>query len=384
MYFFWWRLIDVAVLLLVVAVQYVLAAWTLETRWCGRSPRRARLVRLAGWLACAWVLFAFASGVPRVVRYLPPWTWLSWFRGLALTWALASLGALVVAFLWRRLPRFDPERRKLLAAARAAMCAAPFAAAGFGTFVERNRFTLRELDIAIPGLPADLGGLRLVQLSDIHLSPFLTERDLARVVAMANETRAHIALVTGDLITVRRDPLEACLNLLARLRAEACILGCLGNHEIYAGAEDYAEREGRRRGIDFLRSARRGLRFGAASLNIAGVDYQRSGEPYLTGAGDLLRKGAVNILLSHNPDVFPTAAGLGFDLTLSGHTHGGQVAVEILDHQLNFIRFFTPYVYGLYRQGSSAVYVTRGLGTVGPPTRIGAPPEVTLIRLCAT
>jgi predicted MPP superfamily phosphohydrolase len=88
--------------------------------------------------------------------------------------------------------------------------------------------------------------------------------------------------------------------------------------------------------------------------------------------------------MSHNPDVFPVAAEQGWDLTFAGHTHGGQVKVEILGDDLNLARFFTPYVDGLYRNGSSAIFVTRGIGTIGLPARLGAPPEVALIRLCRT
>ena len=91
--------------------------------------------------------------------------------------------------------------------------------------------------------------------------------------------------------------------------------------------------------------------------------------------------GATNVLLQHNPDVFPEAARQGYNLLLAGHTHGGQVTVEILDQSINPARFFTPYVYGLYRAGNSAAYVTRGIGTIGIPARIGAPPEISLLRL---
>jgi uncharacterized protein len=78
------------------------------------------------------------------------------------------------------------------------------------------------------------------------------------------------------------------------------------------------------------------------------------------------------------------APQMGFDLTIAGHTHGGQVTVEILHQTLNVARFFTPYTYGLYRRGPAALWVTRGIGTVGVPARIGAPPEIALLRLCAT
>jgi hypothetical protein len=114
------------------------------------------------------------------------------------------------------------------------------------------------------------------------------------------------------------------------------------------------------------------------------VDYQQTGTGYLRGAESWIEPGVPNILLSHNPDVFDVAARQGWDLTIAGHTHGGQVMVEILHQQLSAARFYTPYVYGLFRQGRSSIWVTRGIGTVGVPVRLGAPPEVALLRLCAT
>ena len=250
--------------------------------------------------------------------------------------------------------------------------------------MRRNRFQLSEVKIPIQGLPKDLDGLRIVQITDIHLSPFLSEREFARAIDMANETRAHLALVTGDLTSRRGDPVDACLRQLARLRADAGVLGCLGNHEIYAETSDYVAEQGERIGIDFLRSRARLLRFGAASINFAGVDYQKFGRPYLQGEENLIAPGAVNILLSHNPDVFPVAASQGYDLTIAGHTHGGQVDFEILHQHVNVARVYTPYVAGLYQSGKSSVYVSSGLGTIGVPVRIGAPAEVSLLRLCAT
>ncbi len=201
---------------------------------------------------------------------------------------------------------------------------------------------------------------------------------------MANETRAHLALVTGDLISRRGDPLDACLRQCARLRADAGVLGCLGNHETYAEVEGYVTEQGRRLGIEFLRHQARMLRFGDAAVNVAGVDYQRIHARYLRGAEKLVAPGALNILLSHNPDVFPVAAAQGYAVTIAGHTHGGQVDFELLHEHMNVARFFTPYVRGLYRRDESSVYVSSGLGTIGAPVRIGAPPEVSLLRLCAT
>jgi hypothetical protein len=198
---------------------------------------------------------------------------------------------------------------------------------------------------------------------------------------MVNETRPHIALVTGDLITGPRDPLTPCIEALAGLRADAGIWGCMGNHEMFALCQRYTEAFGRAQGIEFLRGTSKTFRFGKAELNLAGVDYQRSTQPYLEGARELIRQGALNVLLSHNPDVFPVADDLGYDLVISGHTHGGQITVEIIEQWANPGRFFTPFVAGEYRLRDAALYVSRGIGTVSLPMRIGATPEITLLRL---
>jgi predicted MPP superfamily phosphohydrolase len=301
-------------------------------------------------------------------------------------WAFLSVflvAALMISRWGLRLrPEHSPARRAFLLTTRAALLCAPAAVTGYGVFIQRFALSLREQELKFPGLSKDLDGLRLVQLTDIHLSPFLSERELARAVDMANEIRAHLALVTGDLITTARDPLDACLRQLARLRTEGGVFGCLGNHEIYADAEDYVEQHGARLGLRFLRRQAEPLPFGGAVLNLAGVDYQPSRKPYLIGAERIVAPGAFNVLLSHNPDVFPVAARQGYQLTIAGHTHGGQVRVEILRQDLNIARFFTPYVDGLYRRDGAAVFVSRGIGTIGLPLRMGAPPEVNLLRLC--
>ena len=95
----------------------------------------------------------------------------------------------------------------------------------------------------------------------------------------------------------------------------------------------------------------------------------------------LWRPGEFNLLLNHNPEAFPLIAWQAWDLTLAGHMHGGQINLELANAHINAVQFTTPYVYGTYREGDSAIYVTRGIGTIGVPVRIGAPPEVALVRL---
>lgn len=353
-----------------------------------RARKPARYSMLAAWAVSMVVLaLGFVLRFARVARYFPEW-FAGWGRGLAMLWAFFSVLMLAAYAISRAVPAPRPEhspgRRTILRAVRAAVLAGPVAAVGYGTYVARFSLSMREVSVPIPGLAKDLDGLRMVQLTDIHLSPFLTLRLLERAVDMANETRAHVALVTGDLISTANDPLDDCLNALARLRADAGIFGCMGNHEIYADTEAYTQTHGARLGMRFLRQQAVVLRFGAADLNLAGVDYQRFHNPYLVGAERLVAPGALNVLLSHNPDVFPMAVRKGFPFTIAGHTHGGQVRFEILSQDVNVARFFTPYVDGLYRSGGSSIFVSRGIGTIGVPARLGAPPEVALIRLCRT
>jgi predicted MPP superfamily phosphohydrolase len=305
---------------------------------------------------------------------------------VALLWALLFVFWMFGYWITSLLPgpSHSRSRRGFLQATRAALFGIPTIAAGYGIFVERFKLKLREQRIELADLPPALDGLKLVQLTDVHLSAFVSERDLQRAIDMANETKAHIALMTGDLISDKGDPLDLCVDRLAALRSDLGIYGCLGNHERYAEAEDYAAQRASRFGIQFLRSQNLRLTWNGAALNLAGVDYQRTSRPYLIGAEALLDPDAFNVLLSHNPDVFPIAAKKGFPLTISGHTHGGQVRAEILQQDLNFARFFTPYVDGLYRQDNSAIFVSRGIGTIGLPARFGAPPEVALITLCRT
>jgi predicted MPP superfamily phosphohydrolase len=379
---------DLLGLFIVIVTQWHMSRQVLAAAGRRLSTRGVTLARWAVVAFYALLAAAFAAGFSFLAsQYKLPASPAQIAGAVSQIWLFGSTAGYMayraVRFLagrfWGR--TFDPSRRRLLNATGGALLAAPFAVVGYGAFVERLDFQVREVEIPVPNLPDGLDGLRLLQLSDIHLSAFLSEKDLARVIDSANELRPHLALVTGDLITAAGDPLQACLRQIARLRADAGILGCMGNHEDYARSEDITEREGARLGIPFLRGRAQPLRFGGAVLNVAGVDYQRSGRNYLRGAERLVQPGACNVLLSHNPDVFPVAVEKGYDLTLAGHTHGGQVTVEILHQPINAARFFTPFVYGLYRRGAAAEYVTRGIGTIGIPARIGAPPEIALLRL---
>ena len=380
---------DYCLILIFVCVQWRISVLCLHAGSARLSQHRLALLR-AGVLAFdGLIAFGyFCTFYERASRLgIPGWLGAP-LGGAAMAYLLAATAVLAVYEVLRRLSRklgadTDPSRRRIIQAGGSALMAAPFAALGYGVFIERLDFRVPEVDVPLAGLAGGLDGLRILQLSDIHLSAFLSETDLARVVDAARGLRPHLTVVTGDLISSRGDPLDACIRQLARLKADAGVFGCMGNHERYAHAEDYTAAAAARVGIEFLRQRSRQLRFGGAILNLAGVDYQRVGdrETYLKGAERLVVPGAANVLLSHNPDVFPVAAHQGYHLVMAGHTHGGQVTVEILDQSISAARFFTPYVYGQYGGPRAAAYVTRGIGTIGIPARIGAPPEIAVLRL---
>ena len=351
-----------------------------------------RLVRLAGFVLFEILMGAgYISSVSHAAaRSSQPG--LAIFAAVAYSYLLTSSVAVAMYITFETIRSHldaatDQSRRRALNAAGSALVAAPFAAMGYGALIERTRFEVLQVEVSLNRLPADLDGLRILHLSDIHLGVFLSERELARVIDTSRELHPHIAFVTGDFISAAGDPLAACIRQLARVKADAGMFGCLGNHERYARAEAQASALAAQAGIPILRGQAQPLRWGSAVLNVAGVDYQRgsSKEKYLLGAERLVYPEGFNVLLSHNPDVFPVAARQGYDLLLSGHTHGGQVTFEILDESINPARFFTPYVRGLYRlrpeDTSTAAYVTSGIGTIGIPARIGAPPEISLLTL---
>ena len=300
---------------------------------------------------------------------------------------------------------FNPSRRTFFQYAAVLAGGFPFLAATFGFAAGRLRYTIERVDVPVANLPPELDGLRIAQLSDIHIGDYMPPHEIARAVDMANDLQPDIAFVTGDFVSSAGDPLDVCITELSRLRAPLGVWGCNGNHEIYAGVEEDAERLFREKGMRLLRAQSAVVEHNGGRFNLLGVDYQRdhmtSGEDsgpqsMLREIGPLVRRDMPNILLSHNPNSFHRAAELGIELSLAGHTHGGQVKVEIVDHNVSPARLMTPFVAGLYHlpmnghggtaTGSSgpqkaALYVNRGLGTIGFPVRIGVPPEITLLTL---
>ena len=409
------------------------ALWRVTSNW-GRIWLRwgVRLLYISGLVL---IILAVADNLRQDRgRIVPDRSGIASFAGL---WFLSALGAYLcvkivhgIEWIWHRLhqpapaqagklsarPALredyvpDPSRRTFFRTASVVAGAAPFLGVMYGYAAERLRYEVRRVEIPLTNLPPELDGMEIVQISDIHLSSYMSRDSVRRAVDMANDVGADLAVVTGDLVTGIHDSVYDCVDEVRRLHAPLGVYGCNGNHEIYARAEDLAERLYQQAGMKMLRRENAIINYKGAQLNLMGVDYQRermsSGRKMqmLANVEPLIRRDIPNILLSHNPNSFNRAAELGIELSLAGHTHGGQVQVEILDVSLSPARFITDYIAGLYHRpllmpdqpkrlgetiklmpnapkGLAALYVNRGIGTVGAPVRLGAPPEISHIVL---
>ena len=255
--------------------------------------------------------------------------------------------------------------------------------AGFGFFEARKTPDVVEVDVPIAGLPAALDGLRIVQLTDIHVGPTIRGEYLQRCVEVANALAPNIIAVTGDLVDGFVPMLRNDVAPLAELRANDGVYFVTGNHEYYWDGPAWCA-EVERLGLTVLANAHRVIERDGARLLLAGVTdisaggmvAEHSSSPVKAKAG--APECDVRVLLAHQPRSVFAAAKAGYDLQISGHTHGGQY------FPMNLLVYLAqPYVAGLERHEDMWIYVSRGTGYWGPPARMGAPAEITLLRLRA-
>lgn len=255
----------------------------------------------------------------------------------------------------------------------------PFAVSAWGAVVAPKRVRRPTIRIQVSGLPRGFEGLRIAHLSDLHVGPFLSEARLCRLMEKVQTMNPELVVVTGDIVNSR--PAEAVLaaRALASLRAPLGVFAILGNHDRFIDG-DRVEQHLRDAGIRVLSNEGLVLERGGDRLWLCGVDDSWTGRSDFDAAMRDRPAGMPTLLLAHDPDHFPEAARRGVALTLSGHTHGGQLAVPFLK-QVATARAVTRFVAGQYRIGQSRLFVSRGSGVVVPPIRIGAPPEIPLLVL---
>jgi len=311
---------------------------------------------------------AFALGFPLVVLAAGIAAFAAGFGSLALLLGSTGLSSDAGVALFR--------------AGSAALVAGLALALAWGFGVEPLRHEVTRTRVTLPR--ADL---RIAQLSDLHIGNGIEGARLDELVEAANALAADLVVLTGDLFDYDRSAVESGARALARLRAPLGVFAVLGNHDVYVGADRIAAAlAALAPSVTLLRDAWRRLPT-AAPLYLAGVedpgrDWTGRGRelPALAALADSLPRDGPAILLVHRPDAFPQAVRLGFPLVLAGHYHGGQVAIGA---RVNAARLLSPFHRGLYRDGASQLYVSRGLGFAGPRIRLGSRREIALLEVGA-
>ena len=378
---------------------YALAARLIASRgrrWAAIGAVLAVYVALFAWN------FRFAWRRPTAVQ-------LTWSDALLvapfLWWAMSSLVACPIALLLaipRRIARAarrggasagdaiaSPARRHFLERTATAAVSAPFIAGAYGLLYGRLNLEITEHSVPLARLPKAFEGFRIAQLSDIHIGPFMPAEQIRKYAQIVNGLRPDLVALTGDFVTFDPRTARPVVEALSRLRAPFGVFGCLGNHDAWAGVEDSISGLFRLTGVRMLRGEAVPIATGGEWWQLIGVDFQshtRFGPSapvarLLGKIEGLVEPDRANILLSHNPGTFDRAAELGIGLSLAGHTHGGQLALEFISPQIAPSRLVTPYVAGWFRKPGGRLYVNRGIGTIGVPIRVGAPPEITVYRL---
>lgn len=363
------------------------SAWRLGTGLCG--------VHKAGLFALAFVWAALVLGVPFASENIASelgrtlWLWFA-FLGVGVTVLLFTLllikdAALLAYSLFHRLvtgSEFDEKRRQFLGLGlNAGVAATTAVSTSWGVYSARRLPDIVEVDLPISGLPESLEGFRIVQLSDLHVGPTIHHSMVKRIAERIEELDADLIAITGDLVQTWVDVAKPHLEPILDLGAPYGVYFVTGNHEYNWDVLHLCELLSQR-GIKVLHNEHEIVEVGDSRLLVAGCTDYASGhriDGHKSSPGAAIKDAEdfdVSVLLAHQPDSIDEAVIADYDVQLCGHTHGGQF------WPLTFlIGGFHDFSRGLHRIEDTWLYVSRGAGYAGPPMRIGAPPELTVLRL---
>jgi len=253
---------------------------------------------------------------------------------------------------------------------------------GYGILVRRRWFHVRELDVPVHGLDPTFDGFTVAHLSDLHIGTHTPKSWGMRWARAANGRAPDIAVVTGDMVTSGMEFHEDIAEIMGELRAKEGVYVSMGNHDYFGEGEPLVAHI-RARGVTVLRNEGVVLEREGKRLYLAAIDDTWTERDDLDTALAARPDGSHVVLLAHDPERFRQAAKRDIALTLSGHTHGGQIAFPFLSRWISLSHLTHHFHQGLYRIGRSTLYVHPGLGTTGPPMRLGVAPIVAILRLRA-
>lgn len=378
----------ITLLILGGAHYYLWARLVEDMAWAPFTARLLTVATLLIFLAiplCLWVGLTSHGNTAKVAS-LAAYTWLGFLFIVVVLLLSVDAGRLLlrgVQAVYPAMGTIDPQKQQLLARALGAVVAVGGAAIGFQALREGlGRVRVRKVQVALDRLPTELSGTTIVQLSDVHVGPTIGREFVQQIVSQANELRPHLVAITGDLVDGSVESLKDHVAPLRNLRSRYGTYFVTGNHEYYSGARAWCE-ELARLGIRVLENERVEIGDPAASFDLAGVpDYagsRRGQGPDLETALKGRDPHRELVLLAHQPKAVHDASRLGVGLVLSGHTHGGQI------WPWNYlVRMVQPLVAGLGRFERTWLYVNSGTGYWGPPMRLGAPSEITLLTLVSS
>lgn len=382
-------------------------------------PGRARLVRILLTLVFAgfnfpWVFLArrvllgsvwSGGSIPMLAPWLA-WQLLGWMFGALVSLYIAAKAVVWVARKVRGawgVARHGPQpisaedrqrpvptshshisRRRFLARATYAYAATGLALTGYGVASARRTPGVTRRVLTFDGLPPAFDGLTILHISDVHAGQFMERDQMQEVVARANAQHADLMLQTGDMIDFSPRYIPEYVRAFRDLTAPLGVVTCLGNHDLYTGAAKVIQGV-RDAGQIVVRGSTHVIERNGQTLALAGIDDPDNwvyDDPQTLAVDRVLREipsAAFTILLAHRPGAFDTARLRGVPLTLSGHIHGGQIAIPLVGWSAG--QLITKYVAGHFASGASQLYVSRGIGVVGVPIRVFVPPELVLIEL---
>ncbi len=351
------------------------------------------------WLGLA--IFTFLPPLPIIMRYRGTENWLtdilSWitytslgfffllfaivvFRDIA--WLVVGGASKLLAAMHKAPQSFDESRRQfLIHSMNLGLLAVTGGLVSYGLFAARREPSVLEIDVPIDNLPEALVGLKIVQISDIHLGPTIKGDFLKRVVATVNAQNADLVAVTGDLVEGSVEYLQDDIAPLKQIQSKLGAYFVTGNHEYYSGLDEWLPRIADL-GFDILTNEHRVIEHNGAQLLIGGVpdisshrmrpDHRSDPAKYIENAPAVDFK----LLLAHQPNSIFESSKAGYNLQLSGHTDGGQFYP--FTYAVRAVHAFTA---GLHKYEQTWIYVSAGTGYWGPPMRIGVPSEITVLKL---